>query len=224
MKIPTGWIAPCAIFALVLLNLQLRLENQLTGALENERVTTERLWKVKKAKLEAAVARLEHRAHVADSLARLRPRIVVTLPAPRTTTAVPVAPDSAATDTGTVVARDTLATVTINDTAYAVPVRVAQVVEALRIEAVNADTMRADVKATVEAAHEAVPAADTAIAAAKKKPNWFMRQLGKATTVLCAAGGAAIGGAIGSAGGGAGAIPGAIMGAGAGAGICEVAR
>lgn len=310
MKINVGRVlAPAAVVALVLVLYGIKLENRFAGALDRDDEISRRAWVAKRENLTRAVTALERRAHVADSLARIRSTVSVSFASPtcivehyadsiRSVLKVPpvqgaqsrvlqilsratnarVPQNTSAqcraaiegqraqlrgylqaagtADTSAVrVLREPeggdgprrllealgrpmalpavppetpptgqLATVTINDTAYAVPVRVGVEVARMTQELANADSLRKTAVTVVGAVREAVPAADSAIATASRKPGWLRRLFSKSVTVLCAAGGAGVGAAVGTIAGGGGAIPGAIIGAGGGVGICEVAR
>lgn len=225
MRIVRKWWPLIAAVALILLARGIALEHWLQGFEDAESAADVRHYREKAARLGKSLTALERRVHVGDSLAALRPRVTTSIGTGRVTPnpapsrpVVPQPPVGIEVIPVVVVDyfRDT-ATVTINDTAYVVPARVAEVVQGHLTELANADAMRAAADTVVKDARETVAAADTAIATAAKKRGFFRRLMSGSITVVCAAGGAGIGAVVGN-------VPGAIAGAGGGVLLCKLAR
>ena len=111
----------------------------------------------------------------------------------------------------------TLATVTINDTAYAVPLRVAETVLEMKTELAAADRLRVVADSVARAVPPAVTVATIAVAAAKKKPGFFSRLRAGLTDLGCAGAGAGAGAFVGK-------TRGAVVGAVGVLALCKIAR
>jgi hypothetical protein len=217
MRAPSPWsVLLVALALLALAVIGSRYEALFDAARERELAATQRAWQAQRARLLKSAQILEARAEKSERLAAARPRVVVRIPAVDSLR-VPVS-QPIPSDTGirTSAAMDTLAAVTINDTSYAVPVRVAVVVDSLLVELAHADSLRAAADTVLRQIPITVVAADSVITVATKKRPWFVRWLGKAKTALCAAGGAFLGSLAGN--------EGAAVGAAGGVAICAVAR
>lgn len=191
-----------AVATVAALGLSARYAGILERALQDEQEASRRAWQAQRANLERRSAQLARRVAIGDSIAKNRPRVAVQIH-PKGERVLVRASDSVHADANEPDTVNT-ATVTINDTSYAVPVRVAEVVEQQRVELANADTLRAVADTTTRAIDLAVPAADSAIVALGKRPGFLVRALRATGVALCAGGGAAVGSAVAGVGGAAG--------------------
>lgn len=229
-----------AVVAFVLFARGLALDHWLRGFEDAEKAADVRHYQEKAARLGKALGVLQERARISAELAANRPKVSVNLPVNKTPPGEQNTPGLKPAVSGAIsppdpqpvviaTVPDTInrATVTINDTSYAVPVRVAEVVRDFQAEAMAADKLREAIPPVVTAATETIAAADTAIA--EKKRGFFRRLLSGSVTVVCytggaavgAAGGAAIGAVVGNIGG---AAAGGAAGAIAGLGLCRAIR
>jgi hypothetical protein len=141
------------------------LKGQLDDVLEKDRQATEQQFKLQAAKTKAAVTSLKGALLRLDSAKAVRPKVKIIRDTIKLEVKVPVA-------------QDTLpkVMVVINDTAYATHVPVANALDHYKAEAALVDTVvRPVVDTVVVQVDTLTKSAETAVAAANKRPHWFKR-------------------------------------------------